>query len=152
MCFALVQNAAWADIDFVRVIKSQNKLQLMESGTVKHEFHAVFGENPKGHKQQEGDKKTPEGLYTLDYKKENSSYFKAIHVSYPNATDTEAAKKRNVSPGGQIMIHGQKNGFGWLSSITQRFNWTNDCIALSNNDMQTVWRLVKVGTPIEIKP
>lgn len=150
--FTLVQSHAWAEVDFVRVIKSQNKLQLLENGTVKHEFHAVFGAHPKGHKQQESDEKTPEGMYELDYKKENSSYYRAIHISYPNANDTASAKQRGVAPGGQIMIHGQKNGFGWLSSIMQSFNWTNGCISLSNSDMQVVWQLVKVGTPIEIKP
>lgn len=139
-------------IDLVRVIKSEHKLQLISSGVVRQEFHVVLGSNPKGHKTQEGDGKTPEGIYTLDYKKSDSAFYKAFHVSYPNANDVASAKSRGVNPGGQIMIHGQKNGFGWLASLSQYFDWTNGCIALKNEDMDTLWSSVKEGTKIEIKP
>ena len=117
-----------------------------------HKFHVIFGANPKGHKTQEGDERTPEGKYKLDYKKPNSAFHKAIHISYPNATDVAVAKSHGVRPGGNVMIHGQKNGLAWLSLASQRFNWTNGCVALSDDDMDIVWSLVKEGTPIEIKP
>jgi murein L,D-transpeptidase YafK len=116
------------------------------------EFHVVFGANPKGHKMQEGDERTPEGTYTLDYKKTDSAFYRAIHISYPNTKDAASAQSRGVKPGGQVMIHGQKNGLGWLSFISQHFNWTNGCVALSNEDMDIVWSQVKEGTPIEILP
>ena len=138
--------------DFVLVIKSESKLYLKKDGKTLKEFHVVFGDNPNGHKLREGDKKTPEGRYILDYKKEDSTFYKSIHISYPNEQDTRRAKEWGVDPGGLIMIHGQKNGLGWLSFITQFFNWTDGCIALSNNDMDEVWKAVDVGTPIEIKP
>ena len=146
---------AWAAdpaITHVRVLKGQHKLQLLAGDRVVRDFHVVFGENPRGHKAQEGDERTPEGTYTLDYKKPDSAFHKAIHISYPNARDVAAAKVRGVSPGGQVMIHGQKNGLGWLAPVSQRFNWTNGCIALTNADMDVVWSMVKVGTPIEIVP
>src|SRR5690606_20762564 len=95
----------------------------------------ALGGNPVGHKQQEGDQRTPEGRYVLDYRKPDSAYFRALHVSYPNAADAAAAKARGVSPGGLIMIHGQRNGFGWAAAATQRVDWTDGCIALSNEDM-----------------
>ncbi len=144
----------WAEPAFtlVRVLKSDHKLQLLSGEKLVHEFHVVFGANPKGHKMQEGDERTPEGFYTLDYKKINSAFYRAIHISYPNAKDIASAKSRGVKPGGEIMIHGQKNGLGWLSFISQRFNWTNGCVALPNQDMDVVWTLVKEGTPIEILP
>ncbi len=144
----------WAEPAFtlVRVLKSDHKLQLLSGEKLVHEFHVVFGANPKGHKMQEGDERTPEGSYTLDYKKTNSAFYRAIHISYPNAKDIASAKSRGVKPGGEIMIHGQKNGLGWLSFISQRFNWTNGCVALPNQDMDVVWTLVKEGTPIEILP
>ena len=107
--------------DSVLVIKSESKLYLKKNGIVLKKYHIAFGANPKGHKQQKGDERTPEGEYVLDYKKENSSFYKAIHISYPNDNDKKRAKEKKVNPGGQIMIHGQKNGFGWLSFITQ---WT----------------------------
>jgi murein L,D-transpeptidase YafK len=112
----------------------------------------VFGSNPKGHKQQQGDERTPEGEYVLDYKNTNSSYYKSIHISYPNDQDRENAKKLGVSPGGDIMIHGQPNRWGKFSLVTQLFNWTNGCIALSNSDMDAVWNAVDPGTPIQIRP
>lgn len=150
----LITHVAWADppVTLVRVLKSAHKLQLLAGGTLVREFHVAFGANPKGHKLQEGDRRTPEGFYILDYKKPDSAFYKAIHISYPNALDIVAAKSRGVKPGGQIMIHGQKNGLGWLASTSQLFDWTNGCIALSNEDMDTVWTLVQEGTPIEILP
>jgi murein L,D-transpeptidase YafK len=138
--------------DLVLVRKSESKLYLKNHGKVFKEYHVSFGANPKGPKQQKGDERTPEGKYILDYKNKNSSFYKAIHISYPSAKDIKISRKRGVSPGGQIMIHGQKNGFGWLSFIVQRFNWTDGCISLSNHDMDEVWNSVDVGTPIEIEP
>lgn len=144
----------WANdqVDLVLVIKHENKLQLWSAGKVTDEFHVVFGAKAEGHKRQEGDKKTPEGRYVLDYKKADSAFYRAIHISYPNQADKAQAAALCVNPGGQIMIHGQKNGWGWLSFINQRFNWTNGCIALSNDDMKKLWNKVGVGTPIEIRP
>jgi murein L,D-transpeptidase YafK len=138
--------------DKVIVKKSQAKLLLMYKGKVIKEYHVAFGAEPKGHKQQEGDERTPEGKYVLDYKKSNSSFYKAIHISYPNEQDKVNAKKLGVDPGGLIMIHGQKNGFGLFSFITQKFNWTNGCIAVTNSEMDEIWEAVDENTPIEILP
>ncbi len=138
--------------DSVLIIKSESKLYLKKNGVVIKIYHVAFGANPKGHKQQVGDERTPEGKYILDYKKKNSSFYKAIHVSYPNAKDKKRAKQKGVNPGGQIMIHGQKNGLGWLSFITQNINWTDGCIAVSDDAMDEIWNAVDVGTPVEIKP
>ncbi len=139
-------------IDTVVVQKSEHKLSLFAHGQLITHYHVTFGANPKGHKQQEGDEKTPEGRYILDYKKENSAFYKAIHISYPNDNDKANANKLGVNAGGLIMIHGQKNGFGWLSWFSQWFNWTDGCIAVTNADMDDIWRLVNEGTPIIIQP
>jgi murein L,D-transpeptidase YafK len=138
--------------DKVLVVKSESKLYLMKNEKIIGEFKAAFGANPEGHKQQEGDERTPEGDYILDYKKSDSAFYKAIHISYPNEMDKKRAKEAGVNPGGLIMIHGQKNGLGWLAWVNQNFNWTDGCVAVSNNDMDKVWESVNVGTPIEIKP
>ena len=138
--------------ELVIVVKSEYRLYLIREGKLFASFPVVFGPNPKGHKQQQGDERTPEGEYILDYKNANSSYYKSIHISYPNAKDREEARKRGVNPGGDIVIHGQKNGWGRFSFIAQRFNWTRGCVALSNKDMDAVWDAVDVGTPIEIRP
>lgn len=138
--------------DLVLVEKGKSELSLLRSGQVIAKYHVVFGADPVGHKLQEGDNKTPEGRYMLDFKKPNSAYYKAFHVSYPNSNDVERARAAGVSPGGNIMVHGQKNGFGWAAAIAQEFNWTQGCIAMTNEDMDAMWLLVDAGTPIEIKP
>lgn len=142
---------SWAEIDLVEVDKSENKMYLLDNDKVIKEYHVAFGENPKGHKEQEGDEKTPEGIYTLDYKKEDSSFYRAMHISYPNESDLDNAKNKGVSAGGFIMVHGQRNTLGRLSTLTQRFNWTNGCIALTNTEMDEFMTLVKVGTKIKIE-
>ena len=93
-----------------------------------------------------------EGKYILDYKNQDSRFHKSIHISYPDEADKKRAKKMGVNPGGCIMIHGQKNGLGRVTFMTQRFNWTDGCIAVSNHAMDEIWLAVDVGTPIEIKP
>lgn len=139
-------------VDLVIVKKSDNMLSLYHGDKVLSTFHVVFGGNPMGHKQQEGDERTPEGKYVLDYKKADSDFYKSIHISYPNNSDMKNASIRGIQPGGDIMIHGQPNYFGWASFITQLFNWTNGCIALSNDDMDIVWSSIDSGTPIIINP
>ncbi len=136
----------------VRVLKSERKLQLWAGPQLLHEFPVALGSSPLGHKQQEGDGKTPEGRYVLDYRKADSAFYKALHVSYPNAQDLAAARARGVNPGGLIMIHGQKNGLGWLAFLSQRFDWTQGCIALRNEHMDILWRLTPLGTPVDIRP
>lgn len=134
----------------MKVIKSQNKMYLLDGEKIIKEYPVAFGENAKGHKQQEGDERMPEGRYRLDYKKEDSTFHRAMHVSYPNEQDKANARKLGVSPGGFIMVHGQRNWLGWLAPITQKFNWTNGCLALTNTEMDEFMALVKVGTPIQI--
>ena len=138
--------------DFVLVVKSEAKLYLINNDKVLNEYKVVFGANPKGHKQKEGDERTPEGSYILDYKKADSAFYKAIHISYPNEKDKKRAREAGVNPGGANMSHGQKNGLGWFPWLTQHFNWTDGCIAVSNSAMDEIWDAISVGTPIEIKP
>jgi murein L,D-transpeptidase YafK len=142
---------AFAEVDLVKVDKSDRKMYLLSAGEIVKKYDVALGANPQGHKQQEGDEKTPEGEYTLDYKKEDSAFYRAMHVSYPNRVDRANAEKRGVSPGGSIMIHGQRNLLGWLAPITQRFDWTNGCIALTNSEMDEFMELVNVGTKIIIE-
>ena len=138
--------------DAVLVIKSEGRLYLVNNGKRFASFRATFGADPVGHKQAQGDEKTPEGHYMLDYKNANSKFYKSIHISYPNAQDRENARRLGVSPGGDIMIHGQTNGWGWAAPFAQFFPWTDGCVALSNKDMDRVWAAVNPGTPIEIRP
>jgi len=151
LIITFVSFSCFAEVDFVKVNKSQNKMYLIKRGEIIKEYFVALGENPKGHKQQEGDKRTPEGIYTLDYKKEDSSFYRAMHISYPNQIDLDNANNKGVSAGGFIMIHGQKKRLGRRSGITPRFNWTDGCIALSNFEMDEFMSLVKEGTKIKIE-
>lgn len=138
--------------DKVVIEKSTKTLFLMKKGKIFKQYHVVLGAHPRGHKQKQGDERTPEGNYILDFKNSHSGFHKAIHISYPNTQDKKQARKIHVNPGGAIMIHGQKNGFEWLSFAAQYFNWTDGCIAVKNKDMDEIWNAVRPGTPIEIKP
>lgn len=144
--------AAAEKADMVRVIKSKKRLYLLKDGEVFASFRVKFGANPKGHKQQQGDERTPEGNYYLTYKNANSAYYKSIHISYPNAEDRERARQLGVDPGGDIMIHGQANGWEWATFFAQLVNWTDGCVALPNDEMDRVWDAIEPGTPIEILP
>jgi murein L,D-transpeptidase YafK len=138
--------------DLVIVKKSERILCLIKDKKIFRKYKISLGDNPKGHKTKEGDEKTPEGNYTLDYKKSNSSFYKAIHISYPKKEDVNNAKKSGINPGGFIMIHGQKNHLGWLSFLTQKYDWTNGCIAVTNKEMDEIWQSIDIPIKIQILP
>lgn len=152
---ALVASTVFASadvIDLVRVAKSERRLELVSGDKVVRSYAVALGASPIGHKSQEGDERTPEGRYVLDWRNPGSGYYRSIHVSYPNADDVAAAKRAGVDPGGMIMIHGQPNGYGWWSWLVQMFDWTNGCIAVTDEEMAEIWQMVEDGTPIEINP
>ncbi|OJF92855.1 L,D-transpeptidase family protein [Pararhizobium antarcticum] len=138
--------------DRVMVYKERRLLQLWQKDRLLAEYPVVLGGDPVGHKRQEGDEKTPEGLYVLDWRNDRSAYYRSLHISYPGPQDVVSAKKAGIDPGGMIMIHGQRNYFGWLAYLTQSFDWTNGCIAVTNTQMDEIWDRVPDGTAIEIKP
>ncbi len=151
--FAATLAASAAErVDLVRVDKGERRMELVSSGRVVRTYSIALGGDPIGHKQQEGDERTPEGRYVLDWRNGGSAFHKSIHVSYPNAEDKASAARRGVDPGGMIMIHGQPNGFWWAAWLTQWFDWTDGCIAVTDGEMDEIWELVGNGTPIEIRP
>lgn len=143
---------ALAEVDLVVVRKAERRMALMDDGRAIRTYAIALGANPVGHKQREGDERTPEGLYVLDWRNPASCCHRSIHISYPNAADRAAAAALGDRPGGDIMIHGQVNGWGWWGWLTQWFDWTNGCIAVTDAEMDEIWALVPDGTPIEILP
>jgi len=139
-------------VDKVVVEKSARKMYLFSGEALVRVYHVALGGSPEGDKQRRGDERTPEGVYTLDFKNTDSAFYKSIHISYPNLEDLRDARRLGVDPGGQIMIHGQKNGYSVLASETQKLDWTDGCIAVTDYEMDEIWRLVSVGTTIEIVP
>lgn len=152
LLFAISCRADEVRINRVLVIKSDRTMYLLADGRIVRTFHIALGSHPVGDKRREGDGRTPEGTYILDFKNSHSAYYKSIHISYPNLEDRLRARRNGVDPGNDIMIHGQRNGYRRFAAYTQRFDWTEGCIAVSDHDMDEIWRLVKVGTPIDIEP
>ncbi|WP_242469282.1 L,D-transpeptidase family protein [Rhabdochromatium marinum] len=140
--------------DQVVVRKEARTLQLLNNGRVFREYRINLGDAPRGHKIQEGDERTPEGDYWLDWRNPNSRFYKSIHVSYPNQADQDFARMIGVSPGGMIMIHGRPNWLtpGPLMKDYDELDWTDGCIAVSNEAMDEIWRKVRDNTPISILP
>lgn len=139
-------------IDLVVVTKSTATMALMRDGKILRRYRIALGDKPSGHKLTEGDQRTPEGRYTLDYKKSDSAYYRAIHISYPNEEDKLRASALGIQPGGQIMIHGQNPKSDLSAEEAQQYNWTDGCIAITNPQMDELWRAIDTGTPIEILP
>ena len=139
-------------VDKVLVLKSERKLHLMGRGEVLKSYRMSLGKQPKGAKLREGDSRTPEGFYWLDWRKTSEKYNLSMHVSYPNARDLAKARKEGVSPGGMIMIHGTPLDDEYPEWYFHTLDWTEGCIAMKNADMREIWSLVKDGTLIEIRP
>lgn len=154
LIFIIAAGGAHADeIDHVLVKKSERQLLLMSGSNVVKSYPISLGEQPVGHKQREGDERTPEGQYVLDWRNPDSRFYKSIRISYPNDQDQMRAEKNNHSPGGDIFIHGLPNGVKLLARTFRGRNWTDGCIAVNNNDhMDEIWQLVKDGTRITIRP
>jgi murein L,D-transpeptidase YafK len=136
----------------IMVEKSAHRLTLLRNGDVLKAFDVALGSAPRGHKQQEGDGRTPEGPYSIDFKNARSHFHLALRISYPNAEDRESARRRGVSPGSDIMIHGLPNGLGWLAGLHLWRDWTDGCIAVTDRQIEEIWPLVDVGTAVEIRP
>lgn len=134
----------------VLVIKSTRELHLLQNGQTIRNYDISLGGSPEGHKQAEGDERTPEGHYVIDWRNENSIAHLSLHISYPNEADLARASEAGASAGGNIMIHGLPNGWGFLGRLHLVWDWTNGCIALTNAEMREIWSLVPNGTPIKI--
>ena len=146
----------WAECelrpDRIVVKKSERKMYLLNNGTAIKEYPVSLGLNPVGHKLQKGDQRTPEGVYVINHRNSKSKYYKSFLFSYPNEQDLRQAKARGVDPGGDLAIHGlptrsEEEAWDYIER-----DWTDGCIAVTNDQMEEIWHLVDVGTIIEILP
>lgn len=138
--------------DRVLVLKKQRMFELLGQGKVIKTYKVALGGDPVGPKTRQGDHKTPEGIYVLDSRNAHSHFYKAIHISYPNAHDRAAARQQGVSPGGDVFVHGLPNRYAWVGASHRLKDWTDGCIAVTDEEMDEIWSAVKDGTPIEIRP
>ena len=140
--------------DKVVVKKAERKLYLVKKDKPFRTYSISLGFKPEGHKQRQGDGRTPEGRYRLDWRNPGSKFRKSLHVSYPSYGDKLHAKRRGANPGGMIMVHGQPGGgsYSALREAISKENWTEGCIAVSNLAIDEIWSYTRDGTPIEILP
>jgi murein L,D-transpeptidase YafK len=138
--------------DHVVVRKRDRTLTLLSQGSVIKTYKIALGGDPVGPKTRQGDHKTPEGRYTLDFRNAHSQFYKSIHISYPSDHDRALARQMGVSPGGDVFVHGLPNGYGAIGAGHRLRDWTDGCIAVTNEEMDEIWKAVPDGTEIEIKP
>ena len=141
-----------AKADLVVVHKAARRLDLYRSGVLLKSYAVSLGTQPVGPKWREGDGRTPEGVYRIDYRKADSSFHRALHISYPEPKDIAAARSSGVSPGGLVMIHGTKNGLSQRGVEKLPSDWTDGCVAVTDQDIDEIWRRVPVGTKIILVP
>ncbi len=138
--------------DKVVVLKRERTLQLLSQGKVIKTYKVALGGDPVGPKTGQGDHKTPEGLYVLDSRNAHSQFYKSLHISYPSVGDRAAAKQSGVSAGGDVFVHGLPNGYGWIGAGHRAKDWTEGCVAVTDEEIDEIWLAVANGTPIEIRP
>ncbi|KAA8995761.1 L,D-transpeptidase family protein [Affinibrenneria salicis] len=145
--------AAGQQADQILVHKAERSLLLMKDGQILARYPIALGRAADhGAKSRDGDKKTPEGNYTIDWRNDHSRFNLSLHISYPDIHDRQRAEAAGYKTGGNIMIHGMPNGWQWLAPLFQRLDWTDGCIAVTNAEMRDIWSRVPVGTPIRIEP
>lgn len=149
---AMSASATPAMADSVVVEKGLHQLTLFFRGAPVKTYLVALGQNPKGPKERVGDNRTPEGLYYIEARNPQSKFHLALRVSYPSAKDIQRARQLGVSPGGDIMIHGLPPAFAQVGAQHRLDDWTNGCIALTNQEIEEIYRAVRLGAPILIKP
>ncbi len=137
--------------DLIVVFKSERELALVRNNKIYKRYDIGLGQDPIGHKVQEGDSRTPEGHYIISGRNPNSLYFLSLRISYPDEDDIDYARELGVSPGNHIMIHGMK-GKGTRREFLEQGDWTEGCIAVTNDEMHELWHVIEDGTPITILP
>ncbi len=138
--------------DKIVIVKSQRTMTLMKGNKVLKTYKVSLGTAPVGPKQIQGDHKTPEGNYVISGKNPGSRFHLSLHISYPSPADRARARKLGASPGGDIMIHGLGREFASLGSLQWKTDWTDGCVAVTNEEIDEIWQLVPVGTSVEIRP
>jgi murein L,D-transpeptidase YafK len=154
LCSLLCSIVASAEpsVDRIVIEKSSHRMTLYRGGRQTRTYKVSLGGEPKGPKTRQGDHRTPEGDYVIDARNEHSHYYKSLHVSYPNAADRERARRLKASPGGDIMIHGLPNGERYIGKAHLLHDWTDGCIAVTDEEMDEIWKLVPTGTVVQIRP
>jgi len=138
--------------DAILIVKHERKLYLMRDSYPLRSYRIALGLSPTGAKEHQWDFRTPEGSYIIDFRQEHSHYYKALHVSYPSRPDLKRSSELHMPAGGSIFIHGEPNRPTKPMDYYKTRDWTNGCIALSNEDLQEVWELTAGRTPVEIVP
>ena len=153
LLFGLLSTVASAEpkVDHVVLVKTKHKLLLLSGDRVVKSYRVALGRGGLAPKRRQGDGRTPEGIYRIDYRNPASKYHLALHISYPESSDKQRAQRLGVNPGGDIMIHGLPREFSWVGSRHRLSDWTEGCIAVTDSEIEEIWKLVPDGTPVEVR-
>jgi murein L,D-transpeptidase YafK len=155
--FVLLSTVASADskvepkVDRVVVLKTKHELVLLRGDHVVRSYRVALGRGGLEPKRRQGDGRTPEGLYRIDHRNPASKYHLALHISYPESSDKQRAQRLGVDPGGDIMIHGLPPEYSWVGGKHLLSDWTEGCIAVTDSEIEEIWKLVPDGTPVEVR-
>jgi murein L,D-transpeptidase YafK len=159
VCFGMIWNFCRYEpqlhlptIDRIVIEKNQRKMTVYHDGKPVKEYRIALGFQPIGHKEQQGDGKTPEGLYKIVTKNAQSRFHRSLKISYPSESDRKHAAAHNVDAGNDVMIHGLMNGLGWIDHAHRLMDWTKGCVAVTSREIEEIYEATAVGTPVEIRP
>jgi murein L,D-transpeptidase YafK len=152
LCLSLGLLAQTKTPDRILIEKSARTLKLMRGSEILKTYQVALGTQPIGPKERQGDHRTPEGIYVVDAKNPHSQFYRALHISYPNPADREHARRLRASPGGDVEIHGLGKSYGWIGAGHRMKDWTDGCVAVTNEEIDEIFSSVAVGTRIEIRP
>jgi murein L,D-transpeptidase YafK len=138
--------------DKIVIVKSARTMTLLSGNRILKTYKVALGTMPVGPKRIEGDHRTPEGDYVIDSRNSQSRFHLSLHISYPSAADQQRARALGTRPGGDIMIHGLPRSFAYLGALHRQTDWTDGCVAVTNAEIEEIWKLVPVGTKVEIRP
>jgi len=143
--------ASDARATLIVVEKQKHLMTVYSNDTVLHVYHVALGRGDATAKQRQGDNRTPEGHCVIDGRNDRTQFHKSLHISYPSLDDISRAKVHGYSPGGAALIHGLRQDLAWLGSLHRLKDWTRGCVAVTNAEMDELWNIVPIGTPVEIR-
>lgn len=141
-----------AIVDRIVIEKAAHRMTLFSGGRTVRTYAVSLGRGGLAPKTREGDRRTPEGEYRITGRNPRSAYHLSLRIGYPTPAQVALARRRGVAPGGDIMIHGLPNGHGALARAYAGRDWTDGCIAVTNAQIEEIWRLTRDGASVSIVP
>jgi murein L,D-transpeptidase YafK len=147
---AATPDVADASVDRIVVEKAAHRMMLYAGERAVRTYKVSLGRGGLAPKTRSGDRRTPEGDYCITGRNPHSAFHLSLRIGYPTPAQSQAARARGIDPGGDIMIHGLPNGRGHLATLFKGHDWTDGCIAVTDPEIEEIWRLVQDGASVRI--